>query len=827
MVGFVDQKFFGMLPRLPAHDLPDGYAQEATNVDLRRGDLRPMRAPVPVTPFTPALVGKRGLFCYEPTKSFVYFSRKTDVVLHPTFGVDRYFTTNGQAAFETGIIEAARHPAGAVFNGDAPAAYAGAYAWPYQTLGMKAPQVAPTVTLQQRHYVATLPNGLPADTSLIGAPQLFQKYEYEVWWQRVNKDGTRQKMEGIGGVSWDSPTMPRRGEVRFDVPTGGDAIFQIKIFDLQNGRKLVGIAHSTNASDYDSVSTMSTAGTTTTAGVSASQYPTVPGFEVYDTLTDAELSAIAATETIPSMAILGEAGNNPSRDAAQKVLSARAAGKAARQATVPAVQGAIEPASAIENSSTVLEEGIPLTVKVAVSAASGANAATYTGPDGIEYTRSDIVFTMQIGDKDSRVYCYTYVNKFGEESPPSPPSVEVQPDYGMGVAVNVPASWAIGGSQVYLNDYQPGVTAIRIYRTVTGSDGSTNYHLFREIGLSGGASFFGGWMSPVWVDFLDAKHAKEALPTIGGLPAPATMQGISPYSSGVLMGFAGDELCFSREYQPYSWPIAYRVKAPHRIRAAVALSNGVLLGTDGGLFMASGATPDTMGVMRIPEDTTLRYPGFFMLGHAAAAFTTDGLSVINGATVDNALSLQFWTREQWLAWSSGNEDYLEDLPFGGGIKAVAAYNNSLFVFCATSGYVIDLESRAVTIISGLAGGVSATHYSPAHDALYLIRGGYVVRWGGGETVSFSYRSKVRRFPFPVCLRAAKVVLGSAGSIDFSIYADGVLKHSATISGAGPVSQHFIRLPSGFKAMDWDYRISGDAVVSSVHVAETMAELRGA
>lgn len=825
MVAFLDRKFSGMIPKLPAHELPDGYAQVATNCDFRHGDLRPIRDVEFLTPYHSALNGKEGLYVYEPTKSFIYFNRRTHVVRHPTFGVDRYFTTNGTDCYETGIVDSGRHPAGGVFNGDALSTSSDAYSWPYQTIGMKAPQAQPEIVPFQEIYVNKDASGNLIDTAAHGVPAWFFKYEYEVNWQKVNKDGTRQKMESLPVYAWDNGFLQRRAGAQYDVPTGGDVIIQVKIYDMEQGRKLIGIAHSTNAADYDSGTSIASGGVTSSVAQS-SQYPTAAGFEVYDTLSSADLYAIARSTSYDDYD--GSVIATPEGIAAQKVIDARMAGTATQQATIPAATSAGDVADSSVESTAVLEEGLSITVKVAVTATAGSNAHTYTDATSkIEYTRSDIVFTLQFGDFESRVYCYTCINKFGEESPPSPPSIEAKMDSCMSVNVNIPVSWSVGGSTVYLRNYQPGVTGFRIYRTVTGSDGTTNYHLFREIGLPSGSAYFADYMRPVWLDTLRAKHAKETLPTIGGIQAPAGLQHIQPYSSGILMGFVGDELCFSQDYQPYAWPVARRIKSPYQIRAAATVSNGVLLGTDGGLFIASGATPESMGVMRIPEDTTMKYPEFFMIGDAAAAFTSDGLSVINGQSVDSSLSQQYWTREDWLKWANGNADFADDdLWFGYGIVAVKTFNNSLVVMCGSGGYIVDLEGKSLTNFSVRAGAVSAAHFSPRHDELFLIAGGYVCRWGTGDFRELYYKSKNRRLPFPVCLRAAKITLGSAGTVGFQLFADGVEKHFVTITSDQPYSQHFFRLPSGYKAIEYSYGVSSTAIINEIHIAETMTELRG-
>jgi hypothetical protein len=69
---------------------------------------------------------------------------------------------------------------------------------------------------------------------------------------------------------------------------------------------------------------------------------------------------------------------------------------------------------------------------------------------------------------------------------------------------------------------------------------------------------------------------------------------------------------------------------------------------------------------------------------------------------------------------------------------------------------------------------------------------------------------------------AKVQADSYGSgITFKLYADGALKHTETAT-----SDSLFRLPSGYKANEFEIELSGSDPINEVCVYESAAEIYG-
>jgi hypothetical protein len=108
------------------------------------------------------------------------------------------------------------------------------------------------------------------------------------------------------------------------------------------------------------------------------------------------------------------------------------------------------------------------------------------------------------------------------------------------------------------------------------------------------------------------------------------------------------------------------------------------------------------------------------------------------------------------------------------------------------------------------------------DELYLVVGGAVKKFASGSSLSYTWRSKKFFTQRPVNPGVAKVQADSYGSgITFKLYADGALKHTETAT-----SDSLFRLPSGYKANEFEIELSGSDPINEVCVYESAAEIYG-
>lgn len=170
-----------------------------------------------------------------------------------------------------------------------------------------------------------------------------------------------------------------------------------------------------------------------------------------------------------------------------------------------------------------------------------------------------------------------------------------------------------------------------------------------------------------------------------------------------------------------------------------------------------------------------------------------------------------FTRDEWQALvPSSIHGYFHDGRYFG------FYNNGT----TQRGFIYDPAqgASAFTFIDTYA---TAGYSDLLQDALYLKVGTNIVKWNADSTrMSYTWKSAIFELGAPANPGCAQVV-AKAYPATFKLYADGVLKHTQTVT-----SSDAFWLPSGYRARYLEVEISGTAEVLSVHVASSPQELKG-
>jgi len=95
----------------------------------------------------------------------------------------------------------------------------------------------------------------------------------------------------------------------------------------------------------------------------------------------------------------------------------------------------------------------------------------------------------------------------------------------------------------------------------------------------------------------------------------------------------------------------------------------------------------------------------------------------------------------------------------------------------------------------------------------------VRKFDAGDPAAFDWQSKELRLEAPINPGCA-IVDAEAYPVTFTLYADGVQRHQRVV-----MDDEMFRLPSGYKAKDFQIRIQGTGLVNAVHVAEDPQELK--
>lgn len=186
----------------------------------------------------------------------------------------------------------------------------------------------------------------------------------------------------------------------------------------------------------------------------------------------------------------------------------------------------------------------------------------------------------------SRSYTYTYVSDFGEESAPfanadGTPLDVITVYEGDHVTVSNLGTGPSG-------NYAMSNGKKRVYQL----DLNGQWRLAATIPLA---------QDSVVIDHMAVNGAVMLSDIrIGDVP-PDTMQGLVMSNFGFLVGFDGSDLCCSSTYLCHNWPLAYRYPIRTKILGLVPATQGVIVVTEGGLYVAMGSDPANITVVSVDE----------------------------------------------------------------------------------------------------------------------------------------------------------------------------------------------------------------------------------
>lgn len=347
------------------------------------------------------------------------------------------------------------------------------------------------------------------------------------------------------------------------------------------------------------------------------------------------------------------------------------------------------------------------------------------------------------GDITTRLYVYTFVTQFDEESEPNPVSADI--------------NWQTGQT-VTLAGFQSaptgrGITKQRIYRSQSSNQSGTDLFFLAERTAS--ASGF--------VDIYAPDAFGEVLPSRDWNAPPDDLSGLIAMSNGMMAGFSGKELCFCEPYHPHAWPEKYRLTSAYPIVGLGAFGATVVAGTEGYPFVASGNAPEAM----IEEKIEVNLPcvngrGLVDLGYSVAYPSNDGLVVVSnaGATV---VTDALFTRPDWQRISPGA---IVSGQFTGRYFASYSYLEIDETTLNEGTLALDLTGQQPFVVR-YPFKAATFHYGLQSGQLYYLVGSTVYEFDalGKTNEIMTWKSKRVVLPEPASMGAILVESGVLSSIE--------------------------------------------------------------
>lgn len=471
-----------------------------------------------------------------------------------------------------------------------------------------------------------------------------------------------------------------------------------------------------------------------------------------------------------------------------------------------------------------------------------------------------VVGGVGTGNAVSRAYVYTMVSGWGEESAPSPASAIVSVQSGQTVTVGT-------FSAVPAGDYN--ITLRRIYRVATGLTGAS-YLFVAEIAVA----------TASYVDSLTDAQLGEVLETTDWLPPPAGLKGLIALPNGVMAGFVDNQVYLSVPFAPYAWPLAYKQvtdfpvvalghfgstvvaatsSTPYLIngidpayaaptkyqgilpcvskRGLVSTEYGVLYPSSAGLVRVNGSGADVITLPIIDPDDWQEFKpdtihAVFHNG-AYIAFYSEG--VVGGMTVGRGFiidgigrgelhltELDFYrygtyldpdTNTLYMINYDGDVNTIEQWE-GLITKKTYTWESKLFSHRPTCFQAAKVVARYSQVLDA----TEVAAYQAIRDAQVAANLATIAAGLGIGAINGTYINNLE-INGNGMVELSSVPSAESGSIEFRLYADGVLRHTQAISSNAP-----FRLPGGYEGVETKVRLSGVASVTEFVIAENVSEL---
>lgn len=420
-----------------------------------------------------------------------------------------------------------------------------------------------------------------------------------------------------------------------------------------------------------------------------------------------------------------------------------------------------------------------------------------------------------------RSYVYTYVSAYGEEGPPSPPTVKTG---------NVGETWNLVIPDPTASQLSGrNITKKYVYRTITSSAGVATYFFVAELPI-GTTAFADSYAD-------DEISGNNQLESEGWSPPDSTFRGWVAMPNGIIAAWKSNEIWFCEPYRPHAWPAEYAVVVDYPVVGCGVMGQTLVICTTGSPWTATGVHPSTMSLAKINSyEPCVSRASIISTPGGVIYASPNGLVVAVPGAVTNLTNGLIGPGE----WQTKtNISKLRAIQFNTAYMAYEAPGTSgsigLMVDPSQSriGY-IDLSDSSYTITSIMP--------DPWSSAPLVIRGGQIYTFDQPDSTNmqpYKWRSKLFKIGKKENLGAMKVyftVPTGAPTLTTEVvnpttltatmygivrvYADGVLRYSRELRSSGTE----FRLPSGFKADEWQFEIEARVIVNDIQIASSSKEL---
>lgn len=402
---------------------------------------------------------------------------------------------------------------------------------------------------------------------------------------------------------------------------------------------------------------------------------------------------------------------------------------------------------------------------------------------------------------ETREYLATFINVYGEESGPSPAAEATAPTDAVWKLTNIP--------QPSEDANRATVVKIRIYHTSTAATGSTVFNFVADLPV--GQGNYDDTIPNVIVS------GTTILASTNTDPPPDGMEGIAMMPNGIMVGFKGNNLYFSDNFKPWSWPAEYTLTTRHDIIGLAVIGNTCVVCTTSNPEALTGSTGATMSLTAsdspmpcyAKQSIVVAPEGVYWASYGGLALYTlgGGTKIITDEVIG---------RYKW-ATNFPPSHIAAVYAYGGYLGIVYRPDiNKVVGFGIGSGCEIDYDD----VQDALAVGVDHLSGKP-----WIIKGNTLYEWMPSDTPykTVTWVSKQFQMDTPVNFGAAQAYFDSslAGSVHLKVMGtNGATRFEADLS-----DRKVKRMPSTTKDDIFQLQVSCSTQLHRLAVAQTIEDLK--
>lgn len=469
------------------------------------------------------------------------------------------------------------------------------------------------------------------------------------------------------------------------------------------------------------------------------------------------------------------------------------------------------------------------------------------------------ITTNGAGTVETRAYLVTYVSTFGNIKEESAPIICQVSGGATSVVVNpVGATVTLTGIPTAPAG-QYNITHKRIYRTNVGT---TDFGLLAEIPIA----------TTTYADSLPTGIITIILGSALFTPPPSDLIGIVSMPNGMLAGFrkSTNEVWFCEPYQPHAWPAKYSQTVSGNIIGLGVYGSSLVVMTDQVPYIMSGVNPagitsetvninepcvsklsiasDENGVMYASPNGMVGIGPSFRGLMTEDTFYSDDWKKIQPSTLKGAIyQNEYIAFKTLLPAVQRNAIVLKrNSPIG--VTSLVFPALALYVDKST-GYAYAASELDNNLYQLDGDAINNSDYQ-WHSKLYAIP--QKVNFGFFQMqADYAYMQDLAAINAAVqAIIAQNLIIAASGItgafntqlfntqifngtnllqvpsaasvryINMSLYADGMLVHNASVT-----SEEEYRLPSGYKAYNWEVQLTGNVPIKKFAMATSLQELK--